>query len=634
MIEAIKEIGEYALEKEDKDINNPLDMSSVLIGDPESNLKNPSYKNILLILIQTTEGNYEYKGIDIEEYSRDKIEKYLYKRGNSNYTDITPTSRITTIESTFNKKILSWFEEYNSIGLDENTIFLVKIGECIRKNEEKILENLTAKHESINGSINKKKKKKAILTLKINDKYIGDYEIFRKILFEKSKKRFYSKYKKISKAENELCYVCNKKQNDIYGFVDTYQFYTVDKPGFVSGGFQQKDAWKVYPVCLNCALTLEAGKKYLKDKLNFYFYGFNYHILPKYINKETYESKKNFFDLIENWHDPNFTKKEVRRLTQDEKEILDLMSEQNNYINLNFMFYEAPKGYDGSVFKILLYIEDVLPSRLKKLFDLKKEIDEVDIFKECTVPVFENKEKIGEKQLDFNFGIVRTFFPKISDKRNYDKYFLELTNKIFTGKQVDYDFMLHFIMQKIRDEFVNDYSTKISTLKGFMLLNYLNKLSILKTNKKNINKPKMEPISINMSKEDTTGEIKDFKQKTDSFFEQFVDFFDCDAKKAIFLQGVLTQFLLKFQSQIRGATPFMVKLKGLKLNEKQVKKLLPEVQNKLEEYGKNCYRPLESIISGYFISAGSGWKLTNDEISFCFVLGMNLSYIFELGSYS
>ena len=56
---------------------------------------------------------------------------------------------------------------------------------------------------------------------------------------------------------------------------------------------------------------------------------------------------------------------------------------------------------------------------------------------------------------------------------------------------------------------------------------------------------------------------------------------------------------------------------------------LNKYQNKLEEYGKNYYRTLESIISKYFILAGNGWKMSNDEISFYFVLGMNLSYIFK-----
>ena len=53
------------------------------------------------------------------------------------------------------------------------------------------------------------------------------------------------------------------------------------------------------------------------------------------------------------------------------------------------------------------------------------------------------------------------------------------------------------------------------------------------------------------------------------------------------------------------------------------------MQNKLEEYNKNYYRELETVISGYSVSAGNGWRMSNDEISYYFVLGMNLSYLFK-----
>ena len=124
-------------------------------------------------------------------------------------------------------------------------------------------------------------------------------------------------------------------------------------------------------------------------------------------------------------------------------------------------------------------------------------------------------------------------------------------------------------------------------------------------------------------------EEKEIKEKVELFFNKFSDFFKSNAKKAIFLEGVLSQYLLNIQYQERKATPFRIKLKGLKLDKKQIIKLLPEIQNKLEEYGKNYYRDLESIISNYFISSGNDWNITNDEISFCFVLGMNLSYLFK-----
>jgi len=592
----------------------------ILIDDPESNPKIPSYKHVLLIVLEKSNGKFEYKGVSEEEYSTDKISLYLYKQGSSNGPDITPTSRITKIESTFkNTKILPWFKNYTDSESDKSTNFLVEIGKCLRDNEEKILADLKTAHEAID------KKEKAILTLKIDGKYLGDYKIFKQILLEKSRHGFYSKYGKISKAENETCYVCKEKRAEVYGFVSTYPFYTVDKPGFISGGFQQKDAWKNYPVCLNCALKMEAGKKYLKNHLIFNFYGLNYHLIPKFVNKASHENKKSLFELVEDWIDPKFRKKTVNRITDDENEILDLMSEQSNYLNFNFLFYETPKGYDGSVFNILLYIEDILPSRLKEIFEVKKEIDKVNIFRDCLISVFENNKKTGEKPLEFNFGILRTFFPSTRIEAGYDKYFLELTNKIFTGKQIDYMFIMRFIMQKIRGEFVKNYSTKISTLKGFMLLNYLVHLGLL-NNMKSREVIKMDKKGV---LEKALKEESELSQKINAFFRDFSDFFDSSEKKAIFLEGVLAQFLLNVQYNERNATPFRAKLKGLKLDEKQVRKLLPEIQNKLEEYGKNYYRDLEAIISKYFIAAGNNWQLPNDEVSFYFTLGMNLSHLFK-----
>jgi CRISPR-associated protein Csh1 len=607
MIEAIKEIGEYALKREGKNVNDPL---NILVNDPT----NRNTTSILFITLENGGNRFEYNGVNIEEYSKDKLEKYLYKKGAPNGTDITPTSMITTVESTFNTKILPWFKKYDKLGLDTDINFLVKIGTCIRQNKEEILNDLKEEYTKENN----------VVSLKIENKYLGDYDVFRKILVDRAKENLYSKYGKISKSKNKICSVCNQRSVEVYGFVDTYKFYTVDKPGFVSGGFHQEDAWKNYPVCLNCALTLEEGKKYLKNSMNFNFYGFRYLLIPKFVSGVNEETKKEAFKIIEQQKDPKFRKTEINRLTNAEDEVLELMSKQENYLNMNFMFYAV----SNAEFKILLYVEDILPSRLKELFEAKSRVDGVDLFKKCMIRVFENRKRTGEKPLEFNFSVLHTFFLRPSDNRTYDKYFLDSVNKIFTNKQLDYDFLMSFIMQKIRDDFINDNPTKISTLKAFMLLNYLNNLGVIKLtevarmdNKSDLNQRIFEEIA---SEEE--GEIN---QKVDSFLNEFGEFFNSDAKKAIFLEGVLTQKLLNIQYRERNATPFRIKLKGLNLDEKQVKKLLPEIQNKLEEYGKNYYRSLESIISKYFVSAGNGWKMSNDETSFYFVLGMNLYHIFK-----
>ena len=74
MIEAIRNIGEYALEKNEKNVNDPLE---ILIDNPA----NRDTKNILFILLDEENGEFKYHGIETEEYSKDKLEKYLYRKG-------------------------------------------------------------------------------------------------------------------------------------------------------------------------------------------------------------------------------------------------------------------------------------------------------------------------------------------------------------------------------------------------------------------------------------------------------------------------------------------------------------------------------------------------------------------------
>ena len=604
MIEAIRNIGEYALEKEEKSTDNPLE---ILIDNPA----NRDTKNILFILLDEENKEFKYHGIEIEEYSKGKLKKYLYRKGSgARGTDITPISMVTDIVKTFDIKILNWFKNHD---FDKNnkSEMIQNIYFSITKNKEKILKDLIEKSAIENN----------IISFKINRKYLGDFEIFQEMLIERASENFYKKFGKISKSENKLCSICKKKNDEVYGFVSTFNFYTVDKKGFVSGGFKQKDAWKNYPVCLNCALTLEEGKKYLGDNLNFNFYGFKYLLIPKFIKGIKKDIQEDIFTKIKLQKDPKFGKKEIKHLTSDENDVLEIMSKQQNYLNNNFLFYSAPKGFNGAVFNILMYIEDILPSRLKQLFEAKNVVDQEEIFQNCEIDLYQEGKKIGKGLLEFNFGILRTFFPRITNNRTFNKYFLDITSKIFTNKQVGHDFLLNFIVKKIRDDFMQNYPTKIDTLKAFMLLNYLNKLGIL--NLKEEVKMETEKLFLHGTEEN------EIIERVELFFNKYSNFFNVNVKKAIFLEGVLTQFLLNIQYQERKATPFRIKLKGLKLDEKQIKKLLPEIQNKLEEYGKNYYKELESIISNYFVLSGNDWNISNDEISFYFVLGMNLSNLFK-----
>ncbi|MDY0128969.1 MAG: TIGR02556 family CRISPR-associated protein [Methanosarcina vacuolata] len=607
----MKEIGEYALEKENKDLN---DFVSILVENPASN---ETYKHVFCIKLGSCQNIFEFKEIEHQEYSKEKIVKYLYKRGSSNGPDITPTARVTEINKTFSNKIVGWFskplKEAKPILDDEEVQFLELLGKCIKENEDKILLDLEPKVNSIDA------KENSILTLIIEEndfiRYVGDFEVFRKILKNNGASKFYSKYGIISKADNKICSIC-KTHREVYGFVTPYEFYTVDKRGFVSGGFDQIKAWRNNPVCLECALKITAGREYIEKYMSFGFYGFNFLIIPKLLNNSTNED---LFDTFEKFNEKKFTfSKEYKRfLTANENDILEILSEEDDYLNFNFQFYEK----SNSAYRILLYIEDILPSRLRDLFKSKEIVDKRKIFSNY----YSNDTEV--KSIQFTLGNVRWFFPNTLDDPDLNKYFLEITNGIFTGTSIDYDFLLKYIMRRIRKDFRNENPIRYSLFLGFQMLDFLSNLCLLGnyTGGNCVNSTNLSTLLGDMAPKENNG----YEERTNVIFSEFEHFFNTDAKKAIFLEGTLVQYLLNIQKFQRGSAPFRTKLRGLNLDERYIKRLFPEIINKLEEYDANYYKELEYLISKYMIQSGNNWKMSNDEISFYFVLGMNLSNLLK-----
>ena len=113
----------------------------------------------------------------------------------------------------------------------------------------------------------------------------------------------------------------------------------------------------------------------------------------------------------------------------------------------------------------------------------------------------------------------------------------------------------------------------------------------------------------------------------EDFFVKHPEFFYSNTIKAVFLTGILCQKLLNIQYRDRKAIPFRSRLNSLKLSEKLIRRLLVEIQDKLEQYNKNYYKDLETVIAWYLLD--SQFELTNNEISFYFVMGMNLSNEFK-----
>ena len=608
VIEAVARIGEYYQE------TNKLDRILGLIEDPGAKV---GYKRVLVVVLKEETGEYSFSHVEMQGLK--DYQYYLYKGKKGNVTDATPTSKITEIEKTFNKKFIRWFDKYNEYPIsEEDKQALKKMGKAIKDEKDRILADLKEKHSQLEPGEN------GIITLGLKQngmlKYLNDNQIFRNVLLKNTSTKFSNRYGVESVGKNAVCSICKNAKDEVYGFGIPWQFHTFDKPGFIAGGFNVVDSWKDTPVCQECASSLELGKKHIEDHLDFGFYGFRYLLVPKLALGGNFKKILDILSGKDQKRNLKLNRETKSNITSDEDEILDLVKEMDDSISNSIMFYKK----DNSSYRILLLIEGILPSRLRDLFKAKDKVDELfNVYEE----LFLSETQREKNNLEFNFGVLRRFLPQESKNRTFDKIFLEIVDKIFIGDKIDYYLLMHFIMRKARTDFRDGYPTNISTLKGFLLLHYLMELNLFRNSNKEGNK-------MNKNESETTDieslEGLKLDEKIKKFFEIHKSFFTSDVQKAIFLEGVLAQKLLNIQlRKYNGAMPFRTKLHGLKMNRVLIKRLLPDIQNKLEEYENNYYKELESIIALHFVKAGINWNETDDELSFYFVLGMDMQKLFK-----
>jgi len=606
------------------------------------------YKHVFKIVFEIKDDNIPvFKEIGYEEFSSDKKLKYFYKSGSgSNGPDVTPTSKVTQLSKTYNKKILkavlSFKTSYKSI-LDEKDIkFLDDLNNAL---QDSIVDLENTQATSIYDMLKKfvidqgllihseniKKDEtisdKAIITLCFQQgdefKYIGDIETFTKPFItgnrDAYKEYYYSKTRNENCfAVNSKCYICKETKPEVWGLVNTFQFYTIDKQGMVSGGFNTKNAWKNYPVCPECAKVLDRGKKYIKDNdnnLRLKFCGFNYFLIPQLTITDDKQLKSVLDRIKQKYSDFDLQGNKANRISQLEEKVLAMLADENNSISFNFFFFVEKQN--GKVFNILLFLQEIAPTRLKYLIDSKKIVDDTDsrMYKIFNPEIIKNKKSDFEIDFEFSFSKIRHFFSfadfKGKPKKNFNKDFLAIVNNIFLSKTIEINFLLNRIMDELRSTFIDakmEEYKRISVLSqnaknGYKILIYLEQIKLLN---------RRRSMMINTSQ---------------PYFEFFQEnsIMDTETKRALFLEGVLAAKLLEIQGAQKRSRPFMARLNGKKIDGKIAQRLLPEMINKLEEYKSNGKRlkELESAIGVYMLKAEFE-KYSLDELSFYFSLGMTL----------
>ena len=313
-MESIRNIGDLRYNH----INSEDKLLEIFTEDINSNGR---YDKVLEIRLKDIGDKLVFDKINKREYDNNLKFKYLYRSGSSNGTDITPTAKITTPQKTYQKKIVPSIKEaidYIKItkNISENKLF----------NEEELLKSvysLLKDNDLILEEINKKfnetptKERYYILTIVIeknqDEIYVGDFEVFKNRIREiPIQKFYYSKTNnKTSRAEDKYCSLCHNKK-EVFGLASPFAFYTIDKPGYICGGFDYESSWKNYPVCKECAIKLELGKLYLDEELLLSFYGRRFYLIPKLIyNNQLEEILKKYKNTFKQEDDKDVYKRQA-----------------------------------------------------------------------------------------------------------------------------------------------------------------------------------------------------------------------------------------------------------------------------------------------------------------------------------
>ena len=568
-----------------------------------------------------------FKGVDTQTVSKDNYKQYAYRKGSARGGDITFTTKMGDITKKFNTflKQLSNFIKTSQVLNNQDDVRVFRaVAACIEERQEDIMTNLKTVLENFDKKIQQKCGFTLTITENKTKKYLVDFPTVQHVLIENGTNGKSEKYSVRSEGKDKTCSICLENKPLVHGFASPYKFSTVDKPGMVSGFFNQKNNWKNYPICSDCAFDFEMGRDYISQYLQQNFYGRRYFIIPQTILKT---SDKFLKRIIEKLQDIKY------QATADAKSTISIENyimrqiakefKDKDLLTLNLLFFE--ENPTTKAMKIKLALEEVLPSRFKTLFiDAPKNIEDHSLYKEIIV---RKKEK---HDLIFSFGILKDFF---------DADFYQIVQTVFRGTPISQDLLFARFMQRIRDNYNKSQSsdsyvewTSVTVAKAHMVMGYFNTLELISLPKNSTNMEENSPVSKIFEVEDGKKKKTFNKEGFNLFLKENKGFLKTDLHTGLFAVGVLVRFLFNIQSaNLEGNTPFSKKLHGYHLDASRIDKIYRESLSKIGQYTSFfTYTDLRDIISdNYTVNVDKLKNLSNDEISFYFVAGLEMGNKFK-----
>lgn len=452
------------------------------------------------------------------------------------------------------------------------------------------LENLNKKKEQIINLLSNylsqyKESNSIYFTFLFDNKLIGSFNWAKKHYFFTKQEEF---------IYNADCLFCKQTKNNV-AFKLPFLFTNMDKQGSIVGGFDKTQAWKNFPVCYECYDSIEKGKRYFFQSNIFSasFLGEKYFFIPKFLlsDSEKLINIVNEFKSITN-KDISLADKFDFIKTRSE-EVLNKISEQKDDILFDFIFIYLNTKEE----KIIKYIQDVYPTRVKEIYDAFQKSKNLDLF--------------NDKFICFN-EIKKFFNININGKTTIDDYFYQMVRQIFFGDFIDWSRIFKRFYDFIRINYIKFNKGELSFSK---FKNIVDTAVLFIYFLKTLYKEGEQVMTSIMTSNNLDEVLSSFFNK-----EPYLTLLDSSTKQGLYILGWLCKNIENLQYQ-KGIGNFSKYYKILRINDTKLNILTTKIFEYYKKY--KCLSNVKRFLLNNAISLlkSDKNKLTTEEKGLYFVFG-------------
>lgn len=572
-----------------------------------------------LVVFEKSGGQTRYKNIDVVKVNEDNYQKFAYRKGSARGGDITFTTKFGDIDKKLYVLLNYQWSSLLLVAKDESEEEYNVFREwknVFEQNKDQIQKELISFHSGLDKKEQQASAFSLVIEIDGKKKSLAEFKAVQKQILQSGTEGKKKKYNVVSEGKNNICSICFKKKTVLYGFASPFKYSTVDKPGIVSGFFDQKNNWINYPICEDCSLEFELGKNYVTKELSRSFFGKRYYLVPKTIirnDEKRLQKALNLFDKIA------YEVGEGDDIERREDYLMARIGGMDNFFTLNLLFYE--ENSTTKAIRIKLMLEEIPPSRFRTLFiDIPKFVNGHSLYKNADYH-FKRKEKID---LKFSFSLIKQFF---------EDAFYDIIHKVFMGQKINRSDLISRFMYVIRGNYNKQITSNgfienqtLTILKAHLVLRYFESLNIVTTPIITLMIPETEEEKQEILKKSSF----DMKKLKD-FLSENKEFIYANHVAGVFSLGVLVSLVFNMQQASIGNTPFEKKLKGLNLGTNDLQKIFIDSINKINQYSSDyTYKELREFITENFaVNIAKIKSLPNQEVSFYFVSGLELGRKFK-----